>query len=101
MKYRSKFDIMTAVLHTATGGITKTSLMYKTFLSHNLLNEYLVLLMGGGLLAHDSESRTYTTTPKGNEFLTINDKLNELSGLAVVADIETGKRQRRSLTLPE
>jgi len=92
---------MTAILHSATGGITKTSLMYKTFLSHNLLNEYLLLLMEGGLLAHDSESRTFKTTAKGNEFLAINDKLNELSGLAVVADIETGKRQRRSLTLPE
>jgi predicted transcriptional regulator len=101
MKYRSKTDIMAMLLESAKIGVTKTKLMYKAFLSFNQLKEYLLVLEENGLLTYDQSSMTYKTTAKGNEFLAMNEKLNELSGLAIVDGIQEGGRKRRSSSLPK
>jgi predicted transcriptional regulator len=70
--------------------------MYKAFLSYQQLKEYLLVLEENGLLAHDETGMTFRTTPRGHQFIDIHEKLNELSGLAVV----DGIREKRSSKLP-
>ncbi len=48
MNYRSRDDIISVILNAANGGdadLTKTKIMYKAFLGHHQLQEYLMLLM--------------------------------------------------------
>ena len=89
MKYRSKTDIITALLNTATGGVSKTRLMYEAFLSVNQMKPYLSMLQISGLLEYDQSRMIYTTTKRGTEFLALNEKLNELSGLANISGFRT------------
>jgi predicted transcriptional regulator len=74
---RSKTEIISQILETASGGeeddggggATKTEIMYKVFLSHDQLQEYLMLLMESGLLSYDSTRHTFKTTENGLTFL--------------------------------
>ena len=40
MKNRSRTEIVSNILEAANGGVTKTKIMYKAFLSYNQLKEY-------------------------------------------------------------
>lgn len=70
---RSRNEIINQILETANdgddGGATKTKIMYKVFLSHDKLQEYLMLLIESDLLSYDSTTRTFKTTEKGLTFL--------------------------------
>ena len=73
---RSKTEIISQILETASvaeddggSGATKTEIMYKVFLSHDQLQEYLVLLKESGLLSYDSTMHTFKTTENGLTFL--------------------------------
>jgi predicted transcriptional regulator len=66
MVYRDRNDIINSILETANGGgITKTKIMYKAFLGHHQLQEYLMLLIENDLLHYDSLMHTFKTTEKG------------------------------------
>jgi predicted transcriptional regulator len=52
--------------------------MYGAFLSHDQLKEYVVLLMGSGLLECDMATRTYRTTSKGITLLKLIEQMDEL-----------------------
>lgn len=65
------------MLEAADGGVTKTRIMYKAFLSYEQLKEYLVLLCENGLLEYNEESRTYKTTYKGIRFLEIYSQIGD------------------------
>jgi len=80
MKYRSRIDIVSSVLHTANGGSAKTKIMYKAFLSYAQLNQYLSMLVEKGLLRYSEEERLYTTTEKGIEFLKVYERMADISG---------------------
>lgn len=71
MRYRSRTDIASQMLEAATGGASKTRIMYKAFMSYEQLKEYLSLLSENGMLEYDDENRLYRTTEKGNKFLEI------------------------------
>jgi predicted transcriptional regulator len=75
MKYRSRTEIVSRILESATGGTTKTKIMYKAFLSYAQLKEYLAVLEENGLLAYDSGEQIYRTTQKGLHFLNITNSL--------------------------
>lgn len=75
MKYRSRTEIASRILESATGGATKTRIMYKAFLSYAQLKEYLSVLEENGLLAHDKGEQLYKTTEKGMRFLDITSSL--------------------------
>ena len=76
MKYRSRTEIASRILESATGsGTTKTRIMYKAFLSYAQLKEYLAVLEENGLLAYDKGERVYKTTQKGLHFLNITNSL--------------------------
>jgi predicted transcriptional regulator len=65
MVYRDRIDIINSILGTANGGgITKTKIMYKAFLGHHQLQEYLMLLIENDLLHYDPLMHTFKTTEK-------------------------------------
>ena len=78
MGYRSRTEIISQILDTANGGITKTKLMYKVFLSHDQLKEYLAVLTQSDLLRFDFVSRTFMTTKKGLRFLNLYNQIDQL-----------------------
>ena len=75
MKYRSRTEIASRILESATSGTTKTKIMYKAFLSYAQLKEYLTVLEENGLLSYDKGEQIYKTTQKGLHFLNITNSL--------------------------
>ena len=87
MKYRSRTDITAQILEAANGGVTKTKIMYKAFLSYAQLKEYLTVLLENGLLEYIEGEQIYRTTEKGNRFLKIYNQIGEY----VAADMSEKK----------
>ncbi len=87
MKYRSRTDITAQILEAANGGVTKTKIMYKAFLSYAQLKEYLTVLIENGLLEYMEGEQIYRTTEKGNRFLKIYNQIGEY----VTADMSEKK----------
>jgi predicted transcriptional regulator len=80
MKYRSRTDIFSQILDAANGGggITKSKIMYKAFLSYAQLKEYLTLLTDSDLLHYDENTHTFKTTEKGLRFLDTYNQLGDV-----------------------
>ena len=78
MKYRSRTEIVGQILEAAGDGATKTSIMFKAFLNHRQLQEYLTLLVEHGLINYDRAEREFATTEKGRRFLMLYDRINQL-----------------------
>jgi predicted transcriptional regulator len=57
-------------------GVTKTRIMYKSFLSYGQLKDYLAVLTKSELLEHLEERNTYRTTDKGIKILQACQKVN-------------------------
>jgi predicted transcriptional regulator len=70
-RHRSRTDIFAQILQSAmeTDGISKTRIMYRAFLSHAQLKEYLLLLIENDLLYKADSMQKYKTTEKGLKFL--------------------------------
>jgi len=71
MRQRSRTDIIGDILDAANeaGGIGKTKMMYKAFLSYAQLKDYLPVLTENRLLHFDDGAQTFKTTQKGLKFL--------------------------------
>ena len=78
MKYRSRTEIVSNILEAANGGVTKTKIMYKAFLSYNQLREYLSFLIENNLLEYLEGTQTYKTTEKGLNLLKMHNEMAEL-----------------------
>jgi predicted transcriptional regulator len=79
MKYRSRTEIVCNILDAANGGgIIKTKIMYKAFLSYAQLNEYLSILIENNLLEYLDGTHKFKTTDKGLFFLKIHNEIGEL-----------------------
>ncbi|HEX9318568.1 MAG TPA: winged helix-turn-helix domain-containing protein [Nitrososphaeraceae archaeon] len=79
MRYRSRDEIIGSILQSASQNqITKTKMMFSSFLSYPQLLYYLKLLIDEDLLEYDSQSKLYRTTQKGMEFLELNRKITSL-----------------------
>ena len=79
MRQRSRTDIIGDILDAAndSGGIAKTKMMYKAFLSYTQLKEYLPFLIERGLLHYELNTQTFKTTQKGLRFLTTYYRIGE------------------------
>ena len=64
MGNRNRTEIVSNILDAANGGATKTKIMYYTFLSYNLLYEYLSILIEDNLIIYNEGTQTYKTTEK-------------------------------------
>ena len=52
MGNRSRTEIVSSILDTANGGVTKTKIMYKAYLSYNQLQEYIAILIENNLIEY-------------------------------------------------
>jgi predicted transcriptional regulator len=77
MKYRSRSDIIGLILEAANGGASKTSIMYKAFLTFTQMREYLGLLIQKGLIEYEEGLQKYRTTEKGMRVLQMCNQINE------------------------
>jgi predicted transcriptional regulator len=77
VKNRTKIDIIVQILNAATGGETRTRIMYKSYLSHAQAKGYLDILIKDSLIASTSAHR-YITTEKGLRFIEAYEHLGEL-----------------------
>jgi predicted transcriptional regulator len=79
MKYRSRIDVISQMLDAANGsGVTKSRLVYKTFLNYDQLKKNLMALIEKDLLRYNRNTRTFKTTEKGLIFLHIYSEINEM-----------------------
>ena len=80
MKYRSRTDICSHILEAANGGATKTKVMYKAYLSHNQLKEYLGFLIESGLIEQEKGTRLFKVSEKGVAYLGTYSQLSDITG---------------------
>ncbi len=80
MKHRSKEEISALVLEATvnTHRPTQTMIMYKAYLTHVQLKEFLASLMEQGLIEYNKLERIYTITEKGMHFLEVYNQFNQL-----------------------
>lgn len=67
--YRSKLDIIAAILRVASQNAKKTQIMYQANLSYKLLTKYLSETIEASLLRFERKNRRYVVTTKGHMFL--------------------------------
>ena len=84
MGNRSRTEIVSNILEAANGGVTKTKIMYKAFLSYNQLREYLSILIENNLLEYLDGTQTYKTTEKGLNLLKMHNEMAELLQVTAV-----------------
>jgi predicted transcriptional regulator len=82
--------MLSTINDTGTEGATKTSIMYKSFLSYAQLKEYLSFLLKKGLVIefpqkietrHGNEKFVYKITGKGLRLLQISQEIESIVGL--------------------
>ncbi len=91
MKYRSRLEIIASMLHViSSGDASRTTIMYKSFISHAQLKEFLSFLLQKGLIlqyhkeakSHKGEKTLlYKTTEKGLHLMHLYTEMNELLGV--------------------
>jgi predicted transcriptional regulator len=71
MGYRTRSEIAYSILAAARqqDGVTKMQLMFLAYLTYDQVKEYLVLLLGNGLLERDLHSDRYQATTKGSRLV--------------------------------
>ena len=84
MKTRSTDQTIKSILNAAINGVTKTSMMYKAFVSFDQLNEYISLLIEKDLIEYMEGTRLYRTTEKGISFLEHGEDSAETNKILVI-----------------
>ena len=67
-KYRSRIEIISSILEASVGGVKKSKVMCKSFVSNTQFKLYMNHLIEKNLLSMDSDGKL-TITSKGLEFL--------------------------------
>jgi predicted transcriptional regulator len=89
MRYRSRIEIISRILEIANGGnITKSKILYQSFLSYDKMKEYLEVLTKTDLISYDLDTHTFKTTEKGLRFLDIYNQMDDMIKALQVAPIE-------------
>jgi predicted transcriptional regulator len=80
LKHRSKEEITALILEAIvnTNRPTQTMIMYKAYLTHAQLKEFLSSLIEKDLIEYHKLERIYTITQKGMHFLEVYNQLNQL-----------------------
>lgn len=86
MKYRSRVEIIGAILESSRPGNTKTKIMYESYLSHDQLSTYLELLINSDLLYCDAADNHYRMTELGLKFLNAVHAVNDLLDVAKIRE---------------
>ena len=86
MKNRSRTEIVSNILEAANGGVTKTKIMYKAFLSYNQLKEYISILIENNLIEYLDGTHKFKTTAKGLNLLKMHNEMAELLQTTIETD---------------
>jgi predicted transcriptional regulator len=79
LRHRSRSEIISSILQVTNGNKARvTEIQYKTYLSYNILKEYLVHLLENDLVEYTEGERAFKTTPKGMQFLQVYNRMDEL-----------------------
>jgi predicted transcriptional regulator len=79
MTPRTRIDIISQILETASSGVsTKSKIMHRANLNYEQLKEYLMVLYDMNLLSYNPDTHTYKTTEKGFRFLETYYKLDDV-----------------------
>ncbi|HEV2390275.1 MAG TPA: winged helix-turn-helix domain-containing protein [Nitrososphaerales archaeon] len=78
MKYRSRTDIIAMILQAATGGATKTRIMYSAYLSYAQVKEYLSFLMERNLIWYEQGSGLYKLSERGLQLLRAYEGISDM-----------------------
>jgi predicted transcriptional regulator len=78
MGNRSRTEIVGNILNAASGGTSKTKIMYVAFLSYGQLKEYLSILIENNLIEYLDGDNKFKTTEKGLNFLKMHNEIRKL-----------------------
>lgn len=81
MKNRSKIEIFGEILRAtneSSTGTTRIKIMYKAYLSHVQMKDYLTALTERDLLLYDGQTHTFKITEKGLRFLETYDRMHSM-----------------------
>ena len=84
MGNRSRTEIVSNILDAANGGVTKTKIMYKAFLSYNQLKECISILIENNLIEYLDGTNKFKTTEKGLNLLKMHNEMAELLQVTTV-----------------
>lgn len=77
-KRRSDIEISADILKVALNGAKKSHIVYRANLNFEVVKRYLKHLSEAGLINFPSfENRLFQTTPKGKEYITRYENLND------------------------
>lgn len=92
MKYRSRAEIVSMILDSASSGATKTKIMYRAYLSYTQLKEYLSYMETNDLLRYEEGAQLYRITEKGRKLMHLYEEIGDMvsqTGEEKVAKIVT------------
>ena len=79
LKRRSKSEIITSILEVTNGNrVGLTEIQFKTYLSYNMVKEYLLQLRQSNLIEYTEGDRMFKTTPKGMQALQMYSEMDSL-----------------------
>jgi predicted transcriptional regulator len=80
MAYRSREEIFASILSTAGSGagITRSKIMFGSYLTYAQVVEYSKTLIQRGLLEYDAIDKTFKTTPSGFTFIQFHNEMNQM-----------------------
>lgn len=79
LKRRSKSEIISSILEVTNGNrVGLTEIQFKTYLSYNMVKEYLLQLRQNDLIEYTEGDRTFKTTPKGMQALQMYSRMDAL-----------------------
>ena len=81
MKYRSRTEIISMILDSATAGASKTKIMYKAYLSYTQLKEYLSFLEGNEMIMYEQGTQLYRVTDKGRKFINVYSEIGDMMSI--------------------
>jgi predicted transcriptional regulator len=80
-KKRSSEEIIASVLFAAKNGVTKTGIMYASYLSFTQLNKYISFGLKAKLIYLNDEGK-YNTTPRGMEYIRCFEEVQRMENSA-------------------
>lgn len=78
MKYRSRTDIIAMILQAASGGATKTRIMYSAYLSYAQIKEYLSFLIERNLIVYEEGTQLYKLSDRGLHLLRAYEGISDM-----------------------
>ena|SRR5919106_7036664 len=80
LRHRSRSEVISSILEATNGNkLRMAEIQFKTYMSYNILKEYLVHLLQCDLIDYIEGERTFKTTPKGMQVLQKYNKMEDCS----------------------